>query len=105
MSEGESMFKVSETVQIMRGLHKGQSAEVIYVDEGQETYAVKFVNGAVDVINWVNVKTPVEPTIGAGALATAIGGFAGEFPAGVLEDLEKASPGITAEFYLVQVVS
>jgi hypothetical protein len=65
-------FTNGQTVTVMRGKTRGQTAEVIGVDTEHKTYAVKYADGTFGVINAVNVKAPTEDTIGEAKLAAEI---------------------------------
>ena len=63
---------VGQTVTVMRGKTRGQTAEVLGVDAEHQQYAVKYADGTFGVINAVNVKEPTEDTIGEARLAAEI---------------------------------
>jgi hypothetical protein len=65
-------YTAGQTITVMRGKTRGQSAEVLAVDSERQTYAVKYPDGTLGVVNAVNVKTPTEATIGEGKLAAEI---------------------------------
>jgi hypothetical protein len=90
-------FDVNDEITIMRGLYKGQTGTVVYVDHVSEAYAVRLPDGGMAApINWVNVKPPVEATITATLLAEVFNRFVGDVPDGLLAALENVAPGITA---------
>jgi hypothetical protein len=89
-------FDVNDEITVVRGLHKGMTGIVVYVDTKSEAYAVRLTDGVVAVINWVNVKAPVEATITATQLAEVFNRFWDEIPDLLLEELETVAPGITA---------
>lgn len=65
----EKVYAAGDTITVMRGKTRGQTAQVLHTDETNKTYAVKYTDGSVGVVNHVNVKTPDEKTITATALA------------------------------------
>lgn len=68
-------FSSGDTVTVSRGLNRGRSGKVLDVDTANGQYAVKFADkGDMAVINFGNVKDPVEPTITKTALMTLIDG-------------------------------
>lgn len=72
-SETTSMnYTTGQTITVMRGKTRGQTAEVIGVDAPNKQYAVKYADGTYGVVNAVNVKTPTEDTIGEARLAAEI---------------------------------
>lgn len=64
-------YGIGDKITIMRGVDRNKVAEVIYVDKDREQYAVKFTDGAVAVVNWVNAKPPVEQTYTAAQIRQA----------------------------------
>lgn len=96
-------FKAGDTVTVQRGLNKGKSGEVLHVSDVDKTYAVKFEDGGLAIINAVNVKTPDEGQIQEGALAAIVQtGINEADPADALAGvrsivalLEKALPGFS----------
>jgi hypothetical protein len=66
------VYAEGDTITVMRGKTRGQTAQVIGVDQTNKTYAVRYTDGTLGTINHVNVKTPDEKTITASALAGLI---------------------------------
>lgn len=81
-------YEAGQTLTVMRGKTRGQSAEVIGVDSTNQSYAVKYVDGTFGVINAVNVKEPVEATIGAGKLAELVQATLDAHPAAEVTQLQ-----------------
>jgi hypothetical protein len=71
-SEGAIMFEVGDKAQVMRGQFRGKSAEILAPADPGQKYAVRFDDGALAVINAVNLKAPAEGSIGAGKLAAEL---------------------------------
>jgi hypothetical protein len=65
-------FAKGQTITVMRGRTRGAQAEVIDLDTENKTYAVRYADGTLGVINAVNVKAPTEDTIGEAKLAAEI---------------------------------
>lgn len=51
-------FATGDKLYIPRGKHRGQTGEVISVDEVNDSYAVKLENGSLAIINAVNANVP-----------------------------------------------
>jgi uncharacterized protein with FMN-binding domain len=95
-------YTAGQTITVMRGKTRGQSAEVLAVDSERKAYAVKYPDGTLGVVNAVNVKAPTEATIGEAKLAAEIStllsdvsddGVAGQVQAFVSR-LEADLPGL-----------
>lgn len=65
-------YGIGDKITIMRGVDRNKVAEVIYVDKDREQYAVKFADGAVAVVNWVNAKPPTEQTFTLSQVAAVL---------------------------------
>lgn len=95
------VFKTGDEISIMRGKHRGATATVVDYSIATAEYAVKFLDGKLDVINAVNVRVPDEPSITASQLGQA---FGDDVPSTlVLARLEALVPGITDKVVLVRV--
>lgn len=85
-------YKVGDEISVSRGKHRKQTATVLAVDEAKGTYAVKFADGSLGVVNAASVKAPVEGTVTARELAEIVYSADGGSD-GIFEALEKSVPG------------
>jgi len=73
---GMTAIKTGDTVTIRRGKRKGESGTVV---SGNQC-VVEFTDGTLSLLNETDLKAPDEATIGATALADAIGEVARHNP-------------------------
>lgn len=88
-------YKVGDEISVSRGKHRKQTATVLAVDEAKGTYAVKFADGSLGVVNAASVKAPVEGTVTVSQLAELIYSAPG---GDALAALETNVPGFTAAY-------
>jgi hypothetical protein len=97
-SEGKTstpQFKTGDTISIMRGIHRNDTATVLDVDEANEQYAVRLTSGGVAVVNFVNAKGPEIEPIDADKLAGALNSYG--LDATVLGHLESVFPQLSGK--------